>query len=206
MHMIEFWIMRKGEDARKVAPEVGDAILRHPGNGKYLFCGDGHKIVAVIAFCWREPDADLYTAGICIDCEARHSDEQLAEKTQQEVFADRVARLLSIERACDQMESEGLLKTVGIDPITGSKRRQLTSAGREQADVEAQAEQAKRPTGGSRHKIVSAVLHELFQLCFSRCVAPTITRRPKFPLACALFGPRSSYRTENEVVSKFTQR
>jgi hypothetical protein len=99
MHMIEFWIMRKGEDARKVAPEVGDAILRHPGNGKCLFYGDGHKIVAVIAFCWREPDADLcwrepdadlYTAGICIDCESRHSDEQLAQKTQQEVFADRV--------------------------------------------------------------------------------------------------------------------
>jgi hypothetical protein len=84
MHMIEFWIMRKDEDARKVAPEVGGAILRHRDNGKCLFCGDGHKIVAVIAFCWREPDADLYTAGICIDCEARHSDEQLAQKTQQE--------------------------------------------------------------------------------------------------------------------------
>ena len=36
------------------------------------------------------------------------------------------------------------------------------------------------------HKVVSAVLHELFQLCFSRCAAPAITR-PKFPLACALF-------------------
>jgi hypothetical protein len=34
------------------------------------------------------------------------------------------------------------------------------------------------------HKVVSAVLHELFQLCFSRWA---ITRRPKFPLACALF-------------------
>jgi hypothetical protein len=139
MHMIEFWIVRKGEDAWKVAPEVGDAILRHPDNGKCLFCGDGHKIVAVIAFCWRESDADLYTAGICMDCEARHSDEQLAEKTQQEVFADRVAFVLSIERTCDQMEAEGLLKTVGIDPITGSKRRQLTSAGRERADLEARA-------------------------------------------------------------------
>jgi hypothetical protein len=29
-------------------------------------------------------------------------------------------------------------------------------------------------------KIVSAVLHELFQLCFSRCAYPPITRRPKF--------------------------
>jgi hypothetical protein len=34
------------------------------------------------------------------------------------------------------------------------------------------------------HKIVSAVLHELFQLCFSRCACPPITRRPKFPPAC----------------------
>jgi hypothetical protein len=144
MHMIEFWIVRKGEDTWKVAPEVGDAILRHPDNGKCLFCGDGHKIVAVIAFCWRESDADLYTAGICMDCEARHNDEKLAEKTQQEVFADRVACLLDIERECDQMEAEGLLKTVGIDPITGSKRRQLTSTGREQAEVEAQAKQATK--------------------------------------------------------------
>src|SRR5262245_46527701 len=46
MHMIDFWIVRKGEDAWKVAPEVGDAILRHPDNGKCLFCGDGHHIVA----------------------------------------------------------------------------------------------------------------------------------------------------------------
>jgi hypothetical protein len=141
--MIEFWIVRKGEDAWKVAPEVGDAILRHPDNGKCLFCGDGHKIVAVIAFCWREPDAELYTAGNCIDCKARHSDEQLAEKTQQEVFADRIACLLDIERECDQMEAEGLLKTVGIDPITGSKRRQLTSAGRKAA-AQAQAKQATK--------------------------------------------------------------
>ena len=43
MHMIEFWIMRKDEDARKVAPEVGGAILRHRDNGKCLFCGDGHE-------------------------------------------------------------------------------------------------------------------------------------------------------------------
>jgi hypothetical protein len=41
------------------------------------------------------------------------------------------------------MEAEGLLKTVGIDPMTGSKRRQLTSAGREQTELEAQAEATK---------------------------------------------------------------
>src|SRR6516164_2993457 len=30
-----------------------------PDNGKCLFCGGGHQIVAVIAFCWREPHADM---------------------------------------------------------------------------------------------------------------------------------------------------
>jgi hypothetical protein len=56
------------------------------------------------------------------------------------------------------------------------------------------------------HKIVSAVLHELFQLCFSRYAAPAITGQPKFPLARVLFGPRSSHRTENGAVPEFTQR
>ena len=64
MLMIEFWIVRKDEDPCKVAPEVDDAILQHPNNGKCLFCGDGHEIAAVMAFCWREPDANIYTAGI----------------------------------------------------------------------------------------------------------------------------------------------
>jgi hypothetical protein len=95
--MIEFWMVRKGEDAWKVAPEVGDAISGHPKNGKCLFCGDGRKIVAVIAFCWHEPDAEIYTAGICMGCEALHSDEKLAEMTQQEVFPDRVALVLSTQ-------------------------------------------------------------------------------------------------------------
>ena len=49
---IEFWIVRKGEDARKVAPEVAEAILEHPDNQKCMFCSDGHEIGAVIAFCW----------------------------------------------------------------------------------------------------------------------------------------------------------
>jgi HEAT repeat protein len=40
--------------------------------------------------------------------------------------------------------SNGLLETVGIDPITGSKRRKLTSAGREQAELEAQAKHATK--------------------------------------------------------------
>src|SRR5262245_20714343 len=33
-----------------------------PDNGKCLFCGGGHQIVAGVAFCWREPHADIYTA------------------------------------------------------------------------------------------------------------------------------------------------
>ena len=31
--MIEFWIVRKGEDPWKVAPEVSDGISAHPDNG-----------------------------------------------------------------------------------------------------------------------------------------------------------------------------
>ena len=144
MLMIEFWIVRKGKDAWKLAPEVGGVISGHPDNGKCLFCGDGHEIMAVIAFCWREPDAHIYTAGICIDCAAAHSDDKLAEMTQQEVFPDRVAHLLAIAEVCDQMEAMGLIETVGIDPVTGSKRRRLTSAGRERAELEAQAKQAPK--------------------------------------------------------------
>jgi hypothetical protein len=34
-----------------------------PDNEKCLFCDGGHQIVAGIAFCWREPHADIYTAG-----------------------------------------------------------------------------------------------------------------------------------------------
>src|SRR6266700_2676907 len=40
------------------------------------------------------------------------------------------------------------------------------------------------------HKIVSAVVHELFQLCFSRCAYPPITRRPKFALFTTLLKDR----------------
>jgi hypothetical protein len=37
------------------------------------------------------------------------------------------------------------------------------------------------------YKIVSAVLHELFQLCFSRCLGPPITRRPQVSSRVCLF-------------------
>ena len=117
---------------------VADAISGHPQDGKCLFCGQIHEIVAVIAFCWREPDAHLCTAGICQRCEAGHTDEKLAEMVQQKVFSDRVARLRSIEEASDKLEARGLLETIGVDPITGSKRRQLTAKGRQYAKLAAQ--------------------------------------------------------------------
>src|SRR5262245_55220551 len=117
MQMIEFWIVRKGKDARKVAPEVAAAISAHPdSNKKCLLCGEDHESAAVIAFCWRgwrEPDADIYTAGICMHC-AGHSDEHLAQMTQQSVFRDPGVRML--EKTCDELEAMGLLETVGIDP------------------------------------------------------------------------------------------
>jgi len=42
------------------------------------------------------------------------------------------------------MEAMGLLETVGLDPITGLKRRQLTAKGRELAELEAQAKEATK--------------------------------------------------------------
>jgi hypothetical protein len=131
MLAIEFWIVRKGDDPWKVAPEVGDAVSGHTEDGKCLFCGESQEIIAVIAFCWRAPEADLFTAGLCRRCEAGHSDEKLAEMVQQKVFPDFLALARSIEEVSDQMEGRGLLETTGIDPITGSKRRRLTANGRE---------------------------------------------------------------------------
>jgi hypothetical protein len=74
MQMTELWIVRKGEDARKVAPpEVADVIANYSGcNPKCLMCGEDHESAAVMA--WREPDAVIYTAGICAQC-AEPSDE-----------------------------------------------------------------------------------------------------------------------------------
>jgi len=130
---IDFWIVRQGEDAYKVAPEVADEISEHPNDGVCLFCGDGHKISAVIAFRWRV-DAGMCavktcgTGGICVDC-ARHSDEKLAEMILH-ALPDRDARQHSV---MEEMEAMGLLETVG-DPITGSKQRRLTAKG--QAELE----------------------------------------------------------------------
>jgi len=133
---IDFWVVRKGEDAYKVAPEVADEISEHPNDGVCLFCGDGHKISAVIAFRWRV-DAGVCavktcgTGGICVDC-ARHSDEKLAEMILH-ALPDRDARQHSV---MEEMEAMGLLETVEIDPVTGEKRRQITAKGL--AELEAQ--------------------------------------------------------------------
>ena len=146
MLLIEFWIVRRGEDPWTVAPEVGDAISRHRHRSKTkcLFCGDGHEIAAVMAFCWRAPDARIYTAGICMGCVAKHSDEELAEMTQQEVFAERVAHMLAVEKVTSELEAEGIIEAVGIDPINGLKRWGLTAKGRERAELLAQAEDATK--------------------------------------------------------------
>jgi len=34
--MIDFWIVRNGEDARKVAPEAANKIARHPNDNVCL--------------------------------------------------------------------------------------------------------------------------------------------------------------------------
>ena len=142
MQLIEFWIVLKGEDAWKVAPEVAAAISAHPdSNKKCLLCGEDHESAAVIAFCWREPDADICTAGTCMHC-AGHSDEQLAQMTQQRVFRDPVVRM--IEKTCDEFEAMGLLETVGIDPVTGLKQRRLTAKGQEKDDLEAEAKRLSK--------------------------------------------------------------
>ena len=66
MRMNKFWIVRKGEDARKVAPEVADAIANHPdSNPQCLCCGRDHLRAAVMA--WREQDF-IMTAGVCVYC------------------------------------------------------------------------------------------------------------------------------------------
>ena len=63
---------------------------------------------------------------------------------QQEVFPDLLEVARSIAEVTDQMEARGLLETIGIDPITGSKRRRLTAKGRECADLEAQVKEATK--------------------------------------------------------------
>jgi hypothetical protein len=69
-----------------------------------------------------------------VDC-ARHDDEKLAEMTQREVFPGRIARLEQLTALCDELEAEGLLETVGVDPVIGSKIRRMTAKGRDRPDL-----------------------------------------------------------------------
>jgi hypothetical protein len=50
-----------------------------------------------------------------------------------------VAGLREFTRTADELEALGLLETVEIDPVTGSKRRQITAKGRKLFDLNAQA-------------------------------------------------------------------
>ena len=75
MQMIEFWIVRKGANMRQFEPEIG-AILSNHSYKQCHFCRDDRELGAVIAFCWREPGAESFTAGICVDC-AQHDDATL---------------------------------------------------------------------------------------------------------------------------------
>jgi hypothetical protein len=135
MQMIEFWILRKGEDARKLPPEIGDLIAEPPpDNGECLFCHAVHEFGAVIAFCWRKPEEPIHRAIICVDC-AKHDDKKLAEMTQEEVFGDSIARLLEFVALCRELEAMGLLETVRIDPVTGFATRQRTAKGREHPEL-----------------------------------------------------------------------
>src|SRR6516164_10567821 len=72
--MIDCWIVRKGEDARKVAPEnIADAIAKHhSGPTECAICGEDHENAAVVAFR-PEPNV-IHTIGICAQC-AVPSDE-----------------------------------------------------------------------------------------------------------------------------------
>jgi hypothetical protein len=85
MLMIDFWIVRNGEDTRK-------AIISWPpsNTGYCLLCGEDHDRAAVIVFRWDRDINAFATAGFCARC-ARHRDQQLAEMTQQVVFPDRVS-------------------------------------------------------------------------------------------------------------------
>src|SRR5262249_57394238 len=138
MQMINFWVVRKGEDARKVAPEVADAISKHRDQNRCLFCDSDQnpnkvpvlrEIGAVIAIREHEPIVQIFTVEICMDC-ARHSDEELAEMTRREVYPDlakhqrkwavkRRAEILAVQQG---LIDEGWLVQSGEmrrDPETG---------------------------------------------------------------------------------------
>jgi hypothetical protein len=117
-----FWIVRKGEDPYKVAPEVAGAIadeLLEPfDNKECAFCANKAPSAAVIA---HRVGTDLYTASICADC-ARMSDEQLAEKTQQEAWAAGKRSMSSkrIRAAREEVTRRGVLVDSGEKSVAAS--------------------------------------------------------------------------------------
>ena len=71
------WIVRKGEDPRKVTPEVADAVARHPAGSGCVLCGEDYGGAAVMVL--RESPTDIFTGGICGQCAAL-GDEQFPRK------------------------------------------------------------------------------------------------------------------------------
>ena len=61
-----------------------------------------------------------------------------------QLFPERVAHVLALDEVAIKLEAEGIVETVGIDPISGLKRWGLTAKGRERAELEAQAEDATK--------------------------------------------------------------
>jgi hypothetical protein len=105
---INFWIVRKGEDPHKVAPEVAHIIAKdiseHPNDKTCMFCGDGCELAAIVAIQIRiyfeqsdELVTNVATAGLCADC-AKHGDEKLTRLTQDPAFQDRVWRMAGMDR------------------------------------------------------------------------------------------------------------
>ena len=123
---IDFWIVRKGEDPYEVAPEVANQIadeLLEPLNDKVCAFCPSKAQPTVIAYRMHKPGADIYTACICADC-ARMSDEQLAEKMQQDANAVEKRRK-EIRAAWQDMIDSGELVPTGEmrrNPKTGEMR------------------------------------------------------------------------------------
>jgi hypothetical protein len=120
---IDLWIVREGEDPYKVAPEVAnqiaDEILEPLNNKVCAFCPNKAQPTA-IAYRMHKPGANIYTACICADC-ARMSDEQLAEKMQQDANAVEKRRK-EIRAAWQKMINDGELVPTGEmrrNPTTG---------------------------------------------------------------------------------------
>src|SRR5262245_16870345 len=117
---MRFWIVREGEDARKIAPEVADVIaqeLSEPLDNRVCpFCSNKAASAAVIAHCW--PGETIYTASLCAGCASGMSNEQMIEKIQRGA-EKRSAEMLAIWQA---LKDDGTVVATGEmrpDPKTG---------------------------------------------------------------------------------------